>query len=117
MNSAVNQTLRKPPAPVVPAAKTAFIAFDWKAVQKNTLIGFCSLETPSGVIYRQVSVHQQNDSRWIGMPARPWQKSDGSTAYVQIIEFRDKAAKDRFQSLALAAIDALLAAVREEDVL
>ena len=87
---------------------TEFTARDWKSVEKNTLCGFCTIETPGGVIYKEVSIHERDGKRWIALPSRPWQKSDGTTGYVQVIEFRDKEVRERFQIKALAAIDKLL---------
>jgi hypothetical protein len=90
------------------------IARDWKRVEKNTLQGFVTLETPSGLVLKEVSVHQRDSDRWLGMPAKPWSRPDGTTSYTALVEFRDFAAKTAFQKQALEAIDVMLSELARE---
>jgi hypothetical protein len=50
-------------------------------------------------------LHEQNDSRWIGYPAREWTDSAGGKQYARFVEFRDRATSDKFRDAVLAAID------------
>jgi hypothetical protein len=81
-----------------------FKVSNWKPYTKNTLRGFLSLELPSGMIVQDCALHTKGDSRWIGLPARPYEK-DGEKSWSPIIEFTSKATRDRFQEQALAAVD------------
>ena len=85
-----------------------FLANDWKAFEKNTLKGFVTILLPSGLCIRECSVHEKNGNRWIGLPGKPWNRKDGTTTYIPIIDFANDGARVRFQNLALAAINNLL---------
>jgi len=85
-----------------------FIVREWKPYSKNTLVGFLSLELPSGLIIHNVMLHERSNSRWVTMPAREYQK-DGEKTWMPLIEFADKETREAFQERALEAIDAHLA--------
>jgi hypothetical protein len=94
------------------------VASDWVPRESNTLRGFCSLRLASGLVLRDVSVHQQGNRRWVGLPGKPQldtegrQRVDPSTGkklYAPCVEIPDKPTRDRFQAAALAAVDRLLA--------
>jgi hypothetical protein len=91
----------------------AFSASDWKAYEKNTLRGFVTIDLPSGMRIKECTVHEKNGKRWIGLPGKPWIKSDGTTGYVSILDFASEETKNRWQRLALAAVDDLLLGVHE----
>jgi hypothetical protein len=80
-------------------------ASNWKAIEKNTLRGFASLKLPCGLIIHNCSLHEQNGSRWIGMPGGRYQKADGETAYAPAVEFSDRESREEFRISALRAID------------
>jgi hypothetical protein len=97
--------------------RRAFVARDWRPVERNTLRGFLTLELPSGLGLRECSLHAQGDRRWIGLPGRPQLDADGrhrvdpdtgKRAYVPVVEIHGTAARERFQQAALAAVDRLL---------
>ena len=94
-------------------------ASDWRAMQRNTLQGFCTLHLePSGLVLRDCSFHRRDDGReWIGLPSKPQIDRDGNhrqdpktgkPAYVAIVEIPDKDRRERFQAAAIAAVHALL---------
>jgi hypothetical protein len=85
-----------------------FIARDFKPYQKNTLCGFVSIELPSGLIIREVTLHEKDGTRWLGMPAKQYTKADGTTGWAPQLDFKDARARSRFQIEALKAIDKLL---------
>jgi hypothetical protein len=86
-----------------------FVVRQFKAYQKNTLMAFLSLELPGGLVLHGFTLHQKNGSRWLGVPSKEFTKADGVRSWVPQIEFVDKAARDKFQSAALAAVDDYLA--------
>src|SRR6516165_4750555 len=81
----------------------------------GTLLGFLSVERPSGLIINncKLMVGPQG-RRWIGMPAvkqlapdgSPRLGPDGKPVWNQIVEFRDRAIRDRFDRIVLAALRA-----------
>jgi hypothetical protein len=105
-------------AAVRPFAPTAsgFVAGNWKAISKNTLAGIFDLKLPSGLILCGCQLHQKNETRWIGLPATRYLKSDGTLSdYVKCVDFVDTKSRNRFQELAKAAVDDLLASAPEGD--
>ncbi len=96
---------------------TAFRACDWRERRSNTLLGFCKLTLPSGMVLHDVAVHERNGTRWVAPPGRPQLDKDGQIRkdpttgrilYTATVEFADRVSRDRFQTQALAAIDQLL---------
>ncbi|MCD6516442.1 MAG: septation protein SpoVG family protein [Candidatus Aminicenantes bacterium] len=78
---------------------------EFKERQQNTLQGFVTIQmTNIGLEIRNITVHQKNDSRWIGMPAKPYEK-DGKTQYSYIVHFYDKEMGDKFKDAVLQALD------------
>jgi hypothetical protein len=43
--------------------------------------------------------HETHGKFWVGLPARPYAKPDGSQSWVKIVDFRDKATGYRFQQM------------------
>jgi hypothetical protein len=84
--------------------------------ERNTLKGFCEISIPDwNVTIKDVAVHRKNESVWASPPAKPQLKDgivvkdeSGKVAYVNIFEFADRAARDRFS-------DAVITAVRATD--
>jgi hypothetical protein len=74
--------------------------------KKNTLQGFLTiLLQPSGIEIRDLTVHEKNGKRWIGMPAKPYLDDSGDTKYSLIVYFPDRDRSDQFQKAVLAALD------------
>jgi hypothetical protein len=77
---------------------------EWRALRKNTLHGFAIIELPSGLIVRDVSVHQKNGKWWAGLPSRPVLDTDGKQIvnhgghrqYAAVLGWRDRDLSDRF---------------------
>jgi hypothetical protein len=86
-----------------------FMVRGFKPFEKNTLRAFVSFELPNGMILHGCTLHEKNSSRWIGLPAREYQKADNERSWTPLVEFSTKAARERFQTAALAAIDAYVA--------
>src|SRR5262249_58981578 len=65
----------------------------FKPYAKNTLIGFVDLMLPSiGLTISGCTVHEKGESRWIGLPGRPYTEN-GVTKYANILDFPDKDAR------------------------
>jgi hypothetical protein len=50
---------------------------EWRAMRKNTLRGFATVELPCGLIVRDVTVHEKNGRWWASLPARPQLDAEG----------------------------------------
>jgi hypothetical protein len=94
------------------------VASNWRPREVNTLQGFFDAELPSGFTLRDLTLHEQFGSRWVGLPGKPQLASDGTVRrdpksgkalYTTVVEIRDKAERERFQAAALAALDRLRA--------
>jgi hypothetical protein len=111
MNGDALRTLSPPAHGGGIVAGVGIVASDWEPVEKNTLRGFCTLTfLRTGLRIHRCALHTKGNARWIAFPAREWTGQDGAKRYAILIEFANRAAKDRFQRLALAAVDQLLAA-------
>jgi hypothetical protein len=84
------------------------ISTDWKPFEKNTLKGFFTIVTPSGLRIKECSLHEREGKRWIALPAKQWTKDDGSISYVPLIDFVSDDIRRNFQQQALAALNQLL---------
>lgn len=89
------------------------IAF--KALLKNTLEGFASLEMGNGVILHDCTVHRKNGSRWVSPPGKAmidregWlMMKDGRPRYTQVVEFRSDEVRQRWSNEAVRCIDEYL---------
>ena len=78
---------------------------DWKPMEKGTLRAFFTIEMPSGLILHDCMLHEKGSARWIGLPARQYQKSSGATAWAPVVEFRDRQTADRFRDQCLRALE------------
>jgi hypothetical protein len=95
-------------ATMTATAAAPFRVIEWKEFRKNTLEGFLSLQLPSGLILHNCSLHRKGDSRWVGLPARAYEKSDGGKNWEPLVEFTSKESRDRFQAAAITAVDEYL---------
>jgi DNA-binding cell septation regulator SpoVG len=84
----------------------------WKPLTKNTLRGFLSVNLPSGMVIHNVTVHEKDKARWVGLPAREWTNDQGEKQYTRLVEFRDRATANRFRDAVLDALDKYLEAAR-----
>jgi hypothetical protein len=72
-----------------------------KLIRKNSLVGAFDIGLPSGLIIRGALLMESNGRRWINLPAKPYQKDDGSQGWARIIDFASKEIHERFQSTVL----------------
>ena len=71
--------------------------------EKNTLKGFFDLALPSGMVVKGCTLHVKGDRVWVGLPGRQYVDGAGATTWANIIDFSDRASKDRFQKIAVDA--------------
>lgn len=85
----------------------------WRPLVKNTLRGFAIVELPNGLTIKDVSVHQKDNKRWAGLPAKPVigqdgtvVQKDGKAQYASIMEWNSRDLSDRFSA---AVVELVLA--------
>lgn len=86
---------------------------EFKSFQKNTLQGFLTVRIiEMDMIVTDLTVHAQNDKRWIGLPGKPQLDRDGKVItsggkaqYVNILKFASRQASDAFRDAVLKAFD------------
>ena len=83
----------------------------WREMKKGgTLRGSFSVALPSGLRLIDLTYHKRKDgARWVGMPAKSFQKNDGSTDGVPMVGCAGKAEKERFTRQVLQALENYLA--------
>jgi hypothetical protein len=53
------------------------VLHEWRRVRKNTLRGFANVELPSGLVIRDVSIHEKGGKWWASPPSRPMLNAEG----------------------------------------
>jgi len=88
---------------------------NFRKVEKNTLQGFFTVRlTNIALEIRDCALHQKDIERWVGLPAKPYDKEDGSKAWSYIVNFYDKDRWNQFQKAVLEALDKYLVTVGKE---
>ncbi len=83
---------------------TGMLISDVRPLDRNTLKASFTVTLPSGMVVHECTLHIKGDSRWVGLPARSYERN-GERKWVPIIEFTDRATADRFRDAVLAAIE------------
>jgi hypothetical protein len=87
-----------------PKAKMRLVEF--KPLRRNTLLGFCVVEMPSGLVIRDISIHQKAGKWWAGLPAKPVLDAEGRHVnnhaghkqYAALLGWRSRELADRFSA-------------------
>lgn len=96
-----------------PASKLSVQVDGFRPLRSNTLVGFCSVAIPElHLKIYDLAVHQKNQSRWVGLPARPQITRDGQVrrdehgkvAYAVVLEFTDKPTRDAFSARVITSL-------------
>ena len=94
-------------------AAPTLVVEDWKAISRNTLLGFCRVRLPSGMILHDVAVHMKNGKFWATPAGKPrlgrdgLQMTDPTTGKLQwtpIVAFETKQISDRFSTQVIEAL-------------
>jgi len=81
---------------------------DFKALNRNTLRGCFTASFPSGMVIRDLMLHEKGNERWVGLPGRQYVNAKGERQWTSIIEFTTRATAARFRDVVLAALDRFL---------
>jgi hypothetical protein len=87
---------------------------EWRPMRKNTLRGFCVIELPSGLVIRDVSIHEKAGNWWASLPSRPVLNSNGKHVsnqaghkqYAALLGWRDRDLTDRFSAAVVELVRA-----------
>src|SRR5262245_38438105 len=94
-------------------SKFSVIVEEFTSLRSNTLFGFVTITVPElHLKIRDLTVHQQGDSRWVGLPGKPQIDKGGNTKrddrgkiiYLPVLQFTDKAAREAFSARVIAAL-------------
>jgi hypothetical protein len=97
----------------MPHDKLAIEIESFKAQRSNTLVGFTTVLLPQlHLRIHDVTVHEKNQSRWVGLPAKAWvgrdgvakRGDDGKIIYVPTMQFTDFATRDAFSDRVITAL-------------
>jgi DNA-binding cell septation regulator SpoVG len=73
---------------------------------KGSLLGYADVSIVKWrLIIKGVGIFQKGAARWVKMPQREFQKSDGSTGYSDIMSFSDKNVITRFRKAVFSALE------------
>ena len=88
---------------------------EFRPHSRNTLQGFTTiLFEDIGLLLRDVAFHEKNGSNWFQLPAKPYDKPDGTRGWNYIVAFLDKDKFKQFQEIALKAFDRFQRDTKEE---
>lgn len=95
------------------AAAPPMIVEDWKPLGRNTLLGFCRVRLPSGMILHNVAVHTKNGKFWSTPSSKPRLGRDGlqmrdpttgKLLWSPIVSFEPNSVRDRFSAQVIEAL-------------
>jgi hypothetical protein len=79
---------------------------EWRPMARNMLRGFCVVELPSGLVIRDIAIHEKAGKCWANLPARPILDAEGRhisnhaghKQYAAVLGWRDRDLADRFSA-------------------
>jgi hypothetical protein len=98
----------KPVTTKTPNPSAVIIIRGWKPYRLGTLAGYLDIELPGGLVIHGCALLEKDGDRWISLPSKQRRTGVGAITWVPTVSFPDRATRDEFQSLALAALDAYL---------
>jgi len=83
-------------------------------MNKGTLLGFATVEMPSGLVMYDVGVHRSGSNAWASPPGKPQLDrdkqpivKDGKLQYAKVVGFTSKDRRDRWSDAIIAELQAL----------
>lgn len=85
---------------------------EFRAMQRNTLHGFATVELRNGLVVRDLAIHEKGGRWWVSFPARPVLDAEGRhianhgghKQYAALLGWRDRDLADRFSAAVIALI-------------
>jgi DNA-binding cell septation regulator SpoVG len=83
----------------------------WKALDKGTLKGFVFLHVEElDLDIYDVAIFENENGRWVRLPTREWQPSQGPKKYLDIMKITVQNTNDKFRDKVLEALEIYLTA-------
>ena len=86
---------------------------EFRALSKNSLRGFATVELPSGLVIKDISMHTSNGKSWASLPAKPHIAKDGSPVmkdgkaqYLSILQWKNRDLADGFSAALVGLVTA-----------
>ena len=86
---------------------------EFRALNKNSLRGFATVELSSGLIIKDITLHTSNGKSWAFLPAKPQISKDGTqimkdgkAQYTSILQWKNRELADRFSDALVALVSA-----------
>ena len=85
----------------------------WKPLQRNTLLGFATIQHASGLVLSDITVHRKGERCWASPPGKPKldqsgtalrDRETGKIEYVQIVSFEPDALRHRWSDAVVDAV-------------
>jgi DNA-binding cell septation regulator SpoVG len=85
---------------------------NFRAVNKNSLLAFCTVHMPSGMIINDVAIRRNSDGYWASPPSRmmtdrdgqPLRGDDDKPIYRAIVDFDSRKLRERWSGQVIAAL-------------
>jgi len=78
----------------------------YRAIDTGSFCGFVDLYIHDlDIEVYGCTLYKKDDKRWLNLPVRPYQNSQGEEKYTHILRFRDQAKFREFCTTAKAAVD------------
>ncbi len=91
------------------------------AVNKGSLLATCDVYIqPWDMELNEIKVFEKGANRWLGLPSREFTNNMGEKKFIELVNFRKEATKNRFRAQIMGAIDRYLAEnpdMKPEDVI
>lgn len=86
---------------------------EFRPMVKNALRGFATIELPSGLVIKDISLHTLNGKSWASLPAKPHIAKDGTPVmkdgkaqYISILQWKNRELADRFSEALVGIVSA-----------
>jgi hypothetical protein len=88
---------------------------DWTPRSSGMLRGFLDVEFPSGLVFHECGVFEQNGKWWASPASKPQvgrdgtvlKEANGKTKYSPVVTFTDKARRELWSNAVIAALRAV----------
>jgi DNA-binding cell septation regulator SpoVG len=78
----------------------------WRPYEKGALRGFMTIkEKTLGLEVHDVRLLEKNGEQWLGMPAKQYEKDDGTTGYKDYVRVEPRDKRQKFTEEVLKALD------------
>lgn len=85
---------------------------EFREFRKNSLLGFAVVEFPSGLVMRDITLHEAGEKRWAAPPSRPHvdkgelviDPKTNKPKYFPVIEFCDQKTRERWSNGVVACV-------------